>query len=515
MGGTSNTVDDRFTRYEYGTGATILPSFGGTGTQQTKKTVRQGLDDNGTKVEETFFTYNLQGRMSQTLIDQDGNGTVDQQLDYTYDADGIRTSQTETTDTNQNGSLADETPAKTLYLYDANNPTGYAQILEEKDAAGSVTKTYTLGLDVIAQQASSGQLYLLYDGHGSTRGLVDATGQPLSSQIFRYDAFGNRLDNNIAMTSLLYSGEQTDRTGLQYLRARYYDPATGRFNRLDPFAGNLDDPQSLHKYLFTPSDPINFNDPNGEIFIPVIFGLVALGGAAGIGYGAYTGTGPGFFEGLVPGWGSGRALGANLAQGDYWEAGLDGLFLTADLFSFGGARVLFGIGSKAPMALKSGLAVDSLYQALNRVATSPKYIQRWISSGFKASEIAQLPARLAAFKKAKQIGVTKSRVNWTDAQNLIIREASAKEESVLAHELTHVLDEIAKPGVSEAANKGALAWKEITSIERKAFFAQHGFSSVALARGASSGLYYSTGIMVEPYFIRSLDYYIWHSLWAD
>ena len=167
--------------------------------------------------------------------------------------------------------------------------------------------------------------------------------------------------------------------------------------------------------------------------------------------------------------GSGRALGANLAQGDYWEAGLDGLFLTADLFSFGGARVLFGIGSKVPMALKSGLAVDSLYQALKNVATSPKYIERWIASGFKASEIAQLPARLLAFKNAKQIGVTAGRVNWTDATNLIIREASAKEESVLAHELTHMLDEIAKPGVSEAANRGALAWKEITSIEQEGF----------------------------------------------
>lgn len=96
--------------------------------------------------------------------------------------------------------------------------------------------------------------------------LVDGTGQPLTGQVFRYDAFGNRLDNNIALTSLLYSGEQTDGTGFQYLRARYYDPSMGRFNRLDPWAGRMRDPQSLHKYLFTPDDPISFIDPSGREF---------------------------------------------------------------------------------------------------------------------------------------------------------------------------------------------------------------------------------------------------------
>jgi hypothetical protein len=47
------------------------------------------------------------------------------------------------------------------------------------------------------------------------------------------------------------------------LRARYYDPATGRFNRLDPFFGNLNDPLSLHKYLYTHADPVNGIDPSG------------------------------------------------------------------------------------------------------------------------------------------------------------------------------------------------------------------------------------------------------------
>jgi len=69
---------------------------------------------------------------------------------------------------------------------------------------------------------------------------------------------------NTAHTTLLYSGEQTDSaTGLQYLRARYYDPASGRFNRLDPFAGNIQVPLGLHKYLYVHGDPVQGVDPSG------------------------------------------------------------------------------------------------------------------------------------------------------------------------------------------------------------------------------------------------------------
>ena len=90
-------------------------------------------------------------------------------------------------------------------------------------------------------------------------------------QLFTYTAYGlltagagnsGAIPNSL--TTHLYSGEQTDAaTGLQYLRARYYDPASGRFNRLDPFAGNQNDPLSLHKYLYTHGNPVMGIDPTG------------------------------------------------------------------------------------------------------------------------------------------------------------------------------------------------------------------------------------------------------------
>ena len=47
-------------------------------------------------------------------------------------------------------------------------------------------------------------------------------------------------------------------------RARYYNPATGRFMSRDPENGILKDPASLHKYLYANGDPADLIDPAGR-----------------------------------------------------------------------------------------------------------------------------------------------------------------------------------------------------------------------------------------------------------
>jgi len=87
--------------------------------------------------------------------------------------------------------------------------------------------------------------------------------------VFVFDAYGNMLSSftGDVLTGVLYTGEQFNATtGQYYLRARYYDPPTGRFNRLDPFAGNTSDPVSLHKYLYAGANPVMFRDPTGRMF---------------------------------------------------------------------------------------------------------------------------------------------------------------------------------------------------------------------------------------------------------
>jgi RHS repeat-associated protein len=61
-----------------------------------------------------------------------------------------------------------------------------------------------------------------------------------------------------------FTGQQLDsETAFYYLRARYYDPSTGRFLTRDPFGGFLVNPQTLNRYPYSVNDPINHIDPWG------------------------------------------------------------------------------------------------------------------------------------------------------------------------------------------------------------------------------------------------------------
>jgi len=51
---------------------------------------------------------------------------------------------------------------------------------------------------------------------------------------------------------------------LLYLRARWYDPATGRFLTRDPFPGLAALPQTQHPYVYVGNNPVNLVDPSGR-----------------------------------------------------------------------------------------------------------------------------------------------------------------------------------------------------------------------------------------------------------
>ena len=84
---------------------------------------------------------------------------------------------------------------------------------------------------------------------------------------------------------LQYSGEQWDAdAGLLYLRARWYDPATGRFLTRDPFPGFAALTQSQNPYAYAMNNPVLFVDPSGQVvWIPAILAIgTGLGGLANL-----------------------------------------------------------------------------------------------------------------------------------------------------------------------------------------------------------------------------------------
>ena len=155
-------------------------------------------------------------------------------------------------------------------------------------AESSDNTVYILGDDVIAQTVDGSTQYLLYDGHGSTRQLAEYDTAVTIADSYSYDGYGVMLQDETAAqnnpgytpqqdTNLLYAGEHFDSDSQQYYnRARWYNPLNGRFNRTDPFAGNSQDPQSLHKYLYAHNNPVNGIDPTGKFTIVQVTVAIAI-----------------------------------------------------------------------------------------------------------------------------------------------------------------------------------------------------------------------------------------------
>jgi RHS repeat-associated protein len=74
----------------------------------------------------------------------------------------------------------------------------------------------------------------------------------------------------VSWSPSFYRGEQYDSDlALYYLRARYYNAATGRFMSRDPEDGDQTIPATLHKYLYAGGDPINRVDRTGRDFLEI------------------------------------------------------------------------------------------------------------------------------------------------------------------------------------------------------------------------------------------------------
>ncbi|MBD3316819.1 MAG: PKD domain-containing protein, partial [Chitinivibrionales bacterium] len=230
----------------------------------------------------TNYTYNALNQL-----------TVEGGISYTYDingrlvgkSDGAEYTSYEWNDDNRLVRVTKPDGGVTEYRYDANGDrvssitdgvvTNYvlrdcrdcgdlSQVIEERDGAGNVNVRYELGDDLISRRGNGSITYYLYDGRGSTRMLTDAGGN--ATDTYTYDAFGEMLaSTGTTPNTYLFTGEQYDPNArFYYLRARYYDQATGRFISPDPFSGVITDPYSLHKYLYAHANPVMNTDPSGR-----------------------------------------------------------------------------------------------------------------------------------------------------------------------------------------------------------------------------------------------------------
>ncbi len=105
-------------------------------------------------------------------------------------------------------------------------------------------------------------MYYVHDGLGSVRQLSGATGEVVET--YAYDPFGVPLAEGSVPNPYRFTGETWDaEVELLYLRARYYQPATGRFVTRDPWPGDRLQPGSLNWYVYVQNNSVNYADPIG------------------------------------------------------------------------------------------------------------------------------------------------------------------------------------------------------------------------------------------------------------
>ena len=173
---------------------------------------------------------------------------------YAYDGDGLRAAKT-------------VSGSSTAFVYD--RAAGLPLVLQETTGANTTRYVYGPGGRILETVSPTGTVtYHHQDQLGSTRVLTNATGGVVGT--FTYDAYGKPTGSTgTAVTPFGWAGEYRDaETGFQYLRARYYDPATAQFLTRDPL-----EPITGTPYAYAGNSPLNFTDPTGLFRYRFEFGL--------------------------------------------------------------------------------------------------------------------------------------------------------------------------------------------------------------------------------------------------
>lgn len=157
------------------------------------------------------YEYDLNDRVLAETQDW-LNAALDRYLEYAYGPDNSGTEQTR--ETVYEGLTADPQHKLKITEYEYNLQGRLAQVEIDSDANGTADETI----------------------------------------VYTCNASGIRVTQSIDSA-----------TGLQYLRARYYNPKNGRFTQSDPFPGLAFAPGTLHRHGYAHGDPINATDPSGRM----------------------------------------------------------------------------------------------------------------------------------------------------------------------------------------------------------------------------------------------------------
>jgi len=253
-----------------------LDAIGNKITEQRQGPVAAGLIN-----QSRAYIYGNDDRMLTDSIwnfanDNSGNRTAEtngvKTATYTFSVDNILNSRVDTSGIasqysyDVNGHRLSKSVGVNSSLYVLDKSSNLAQILQITDASGVIKSNYIYGLGLLETiDAASAPLYYHFDAQHNTSVLTDQTG--ILKDSYTYDPFGTLLSHSGTtiqpFTFLGEYGVEQETPAIYYVRARYYDATNGRFISKDLHDYDLNNPQTINKYVYSTNNPISNFDFNG------------------------------------------------------------------------------------------------------------------------------------------------------------------------------------------------------------------------------------------------------------
>jgi len=217
-------------------------------TPSTTTAYTYDADGNQTAAGSNAFAYNAANQLTGATI----AGTA---YTFTNDADGNRV-------TTATGGTTTQTET-----WDVNNPLPQLATLSGAGSALIGDYHYDPLGEVQSEKTAAGAYYDGHDGLGSVTNLTDSTGAVQVSD--SYDPFGVQTATAVTSSAPVqpfgYTGALEDQVvpGQVDLRARSYDPTTGRFTSRDPITPKTSDPY-IAAYVYADDAPSYLTDPSGK-----------------------------------------------------------------------------------------------------------------------------------------------------------------------------------------------------------------------------------------------------------